>query len=90
MLQNRIYRGEITHQGTAYPGQHKAIIDPELWQIVQNKLAANRQEHSLAVGAEAPSLLADRRCRRPSDDADPCHKESQAILLLCLGAAFGR
>ena len=24
------------------------------------------------------------------DDADPCHKESQAILLLCLGAAFGR
>ena len=23
----------ITHQGTAYPGQHKAILDPELWQI---------------------------------------------------------
>ena len=42
MLQNRIYRGEIVHQGTAYPGQHKAILDPELWQIVQNKLAANR------------------------------------------------
>ena len=56
MLQNRLYRGEITHQGTAYPGQHKAILDPELWQIVQDKLAANRQERSLAVGAE--SLLA--------------------------------
>src|ERR1700726_2372715 len=47
MLQNRIYRGEITHQGTAYPGQHKAILDPELWQIVQDKLTANRREHSL-------------------------------------------
>ena len=35
MLQNWIYRGEVLHQGTAYPGQHKAIIDPELWQIVQ-------------------------------------------------------
>ena len=58
MLQNRIYRGDIVHQGTAYPGQHKAILDPELWQIVQDKLAANRQERSLAVGAEAPSLLA--------------------------------
>ncbi len=58
MLQNRIYRGEIVHKGTAYPGQHEAIIDPELWQIVQDKLAANRQERSLAVGAEAPSLLA--------------------------------
>jgi site-specific DNA recombinase len=58
MLQNRTYRGEIVHQGTAYPGQHKAIIDPELWQIVQDKLAANRRERSLAVGAPAPSLLA--------------------------------
>ena len=53
-----VCRGEITHQGTAYPGQHKAILDPELWQIVQDKLTANRRERSLAVGAEAPSLLA--------------------------------
>ena len=58
MLQNWIYRGEVLHQGTAYPGQHKAIIDPELCQIVQDKLTANRQERALAVGAEAPSLLA--------------------------------
>jgi site-specific DNA recombinase len=58
MLQNRIYRGEIVHQGVAYSGQHQAILDPELWQIVQDKLAANRQERALAVGAEAPSLLA--------------------------------
>src|ERR1700738_296095 len=58
MLQNRIYRGDIVHQGTAYPGQHEAILDPELWQIVQNKLAVHREERALAVGAEAPSLLA--------------------------------
>ena len=58
MLQNRIYRGEITHQGAAFPGQHEAIIDPELWEIVQDKLAANRHERSLAAGAVAPSLLA--------------------------------
>ena len=55
---NLLYRGEITHQGTAYPGQHEAILDPELCQIVQDKLAANRRERALAVGAEAPSLLA--------------------------------
>jgi hypothetical protein len=58
MLQNRLYRGEITHQGAAFPGQHEAIIDPELWEIVQDKLAANRHERSLAAGAETPSLLA--------------------------------
>ena len=66
MLQNRLYRGDIVHQGEAYPGQHEAILDPELWQIVQDKLAANRHERALAVGAEAPSLplLAARRVLR--------------------------
>ena len=58
MLQNRIYRGKIVHNGTAYPSQHEAIIAPELWQSVQDKLAANRHERSMAVGAETPSLLA--------------------------------
>src|SRR5262249_34650557 len=58
MLQNRLYRGEVGHKDQIYPGQHDAIIDAELWKIVQDKLAANRQARTLAVGAEAPSLLA--------------------------------
>jgi hypothetical protein len=58
MLQNRIYCGEIKHKENAYPGQHEAIIDPDLWQVVQDKLAANRQERALGVGADSPSLLA--------------------------------
>jgi len=57
MLQNRLYRGEIAFKGKTYPGQHDAIVDAELWQIVQEKLAANRLARSLSVGAEAPSLL---------------------------------
>ena len=57
MLQNRLYRGEVAHKDNIYPGQHEAIVDAELWQIVQDKLAASRRERSLAVGAEAPSLL---------------------------------
>ena len=35
MLQNRIYRGEITHKGNSYPGEHPAIIDQQLWDEVQ-------------------------------------------------------
>ena len=57
MLQNRLYRGEVAHKGNVYPGQHDAIVDAELWQIVQDKLAGKRRERSMAVGAEAPSLL---------------------------------
>ena len=31
------------------PVGDEAILDPELWQIVQNKLAVHRQERALAV-----------------------------------------
>jgi site-specific DNA recombinase len=78
MLQNRIYRGEILHQGTAYPGQHAAIIDPELWRIVQDKLAANRQERALAVGAEAPSLLAGLIVDADGSRMTPTHATKKA------------
>ena len=58
LLQNHLYRGEITHQGNIYPGQHEAIIDAELWEVVQEKLSGNRQARALGATAEEPSLLA--------------------------------
>ena len=78
MLQNRIYRGDIVHQCEAYPGQHEAIIDPEIWQIVQDTLAANRHEHSFAVGAEAPSLLAGLIVDSDGNRMTPTHATKKA------------
>ena len=78
MLQNRLYRGDIVHQGEAYPDQHEAILDPELWQIVQNKLAVHRQERALAVGAEAPSLLAGLIVDADGNPMTPTHAKKRA------------
>ncbi|MGH8322259.1 MAG: recombinase family protein [Steroidobacteraceae bacterium] len=78
MLQNRLYRGEVAHKDNIYPGQHEAILDPELWQIVQDKLAANRHEHSLAVGAEAPSLLAGLIGDADANRMTPTHATKRA------------
>src|SRR5205085_10768700 len=39
MLQNRIYRGEITHKDSSYPGEHPAIVEQPLWDDVQALLA---------------------------------------------------
>ena len=33
LLRNRIYRGQIVHKDKAYPGEHEAIIDRELWEL---------------------------------------------------------
>ena len=58
MLRNPIYRGEISHKGERYPGQHPAIIDQDLWDQVQAKLEGNRVERKTGVLAKQPSLLA--------------------------------
>ena len=57
MLQNRIYRGEITHKGNSYPGEHPAIIDQQLWDEVQELVAKNRVERATGARAKYPSLL---------------------------------
>ena len=57
MLGNAIYRGQITHKGTIYPGEHPAIIDGELWDATQRQLAANRNGERSPT-ATAPSMLA--------------------------------
>jgi DNA invertase Pin-like site-specific DNA recombinase len=58
MLQNRIYRGEITHKGSAYPGEHKPIVDQTLWDKVRAVLAENRVDRATGADAKYPSLLA--------------------------------
>src|SRR6202140_5318199 len=58
MLQNRIYHGEIVHKDKHYPGEHEAIIDPQLWDAVLARLAANAVERSAGGRAKHPSLLA--------------------------------
>ena len=57
MLQNRTYRGEATHKGNAYPGEHAAIVDKPLWDAVQAVLAENRVARATGANTKQPSLL---------------------------------
>lgn len=59
ILKNRIYLGEIAHQGKVYPGEHQAIIDQHLWDAVQQMMSTQRidrrrgnsyHHHSFLVG----------------------------------------
>ncbi|MGD0280313.1 MAG: recombinase family protein [Smithella sp.] len=45
ILSNPIYIGQIRHKGTCHQGQHKAIIDQELWEKVQQHMASKSIEH---------------------------------------------
>ncbi|WP_397591010.1 recombinase family protein [Sphingorhabdus sp.] len=44
LLRNRIYLGQITHKDKSYPGEHDAIIEADLFQQVQERLAANHHK----------------------------------------------
>jgi DNA invertase Pin-like site-specific DNA recombinase len=41
LLRNRTYLGETVHKDKSYPGQHAAIIDPILFDAVQQQLDRN-------------------------------------------------
>src|SRR5689334_15518560 len=58
MLQNRIYLGEVVHKKQHYPGEHASIVDRDLWERVQARLAANSVEREGGGRATSPSLLA--------------------------------
>ena len=73
MLQNRIYRGEITHKGNAYPGEHPPIVDEALWDQVQAVLAENRVDRATGSDAKQPSLLAGLAFDETGERLTPSH-----------------
>ena len=73
MLQNRIYRGEITHKGDAYPGEHPALVDRVLWDQVQAILAENRVNREVGSYAKQPSLLAGLAFDETGERLTPSH-----------------
>jgi site-specific DNA recombinase len=74
MLKNRIYLGEICHKGTAYPGEHMAIVDQALFDRVAQLLERNCVDHANAVRADQPSLL----CGLVQDSLGRCMTPSHA------------
>jgi site-specific DNA recombinase len=45
MLSNPIYIGQIRHKKTVYAGEHESIISQEMWNNVQQHIAANRNNN---------------------------------------------
>lgn len=58
LLNNRIYRGEMVHKGNAWPGEHEAIIDAELWERVSHLISEARVDRKSRRNAREASLLA--------------------------------
>jgi site-specific DNA recombinase len=73
LLQNRLYRGEISHKGAVYPGEHAAIIDATLWDAVQQQLTDHRANGSEGPKGAIPNLLARLLHDEAGDRLVPSH-----------------
>ena len=57
LLNNRVYRGEALHKGKAYPGEHDAIIDADLWARVHAILQESPRKRANNSRAQTSALL---------------------------------
>jgi DNA invertase Pin-like site-specific DNA recombinase len=57
LLNNRVYIGDAVHKGTAYPGEHEAIITRALWDKVHGILRESPRVRAGRTRAATPTLL---------------------------------
>jgi DNA invertase Pin-like site-specific DNA recombinase len=57
LINNRVYIGDAVHKGTAYPGEHEAIITRALWDKVHGILRESPRVRAGRTRAATPALL---------------------------------
>jgi DNA invertase Pin-like site-specific DNA recombinase len=57
MLNNRVYIGQAVHKGTSYAGEHKAIVDRDIWDKVHAILTESPRKRAANTRANTPALL---------------------------------
>jgi site-specific DNA recombinase len=57
LLNNRVYVGDAVHKGTAYPGEHEAIVDRDLWNRVHGILRESPRVRARHTRTTEPALL---------------------------------
>ncbi len=73
ILSNRLYIGDVHHNGSHYRGEHEAIVETVLWDDVASLLVENRNDRKHGTTAEDPSLLAGMIFDETGQPLTPTH-----------------
>ncbi len=82
ILTNPIYAGRIRHKTKVWPGQHPALIDPEVWDALQEQLkggamrARLNTERNRGGPQKQVSLLAGKVFDETGDRLTPSHTKT--------------
>jgi site-specific DNA recombinase len=64
LLMNATYAGKVEHRGVIYKGEHDAIVDAAVWNVVNSELRAGRREGPPVV--RVPPLCSPAYCCAPT------------------------
>ncbi|MEO0636679.1 MAG: recombinase family protein [Pseudomonadota bacterium] len=73
ILTNPIYAGRIRHKGQVFNGQHRAIIDPDRWDELQDRLAGRSAKKRRTKQHRDPAPLAGKLFDEAGEKLTPSH-----------------
>jgi hypothetical protein len=78
LLRNRFYVGEVVYRGEVHGGEHEPILDRDLFEAVQAKLAAGAVERQVRLQG-SPSLLTGRIFDDRGNRMSPTHSNKLGV-----------
>ena len=75
ILANPLYAGRIRHKDKIHDGQHPAIVTPDLWQQVQDRLTGDAARDRRKANATIGSPLAGKLYDETGDRLTPSHTQ---------------
>ncbi len=78
LLRNRFYIGEVVYKGDILPGEQKPIIDRDLFDAVQDKLA-EQQNNYTATRTASEALLVGRIFDDRGNRVSPSHTRKKGV-----------
>jgi hypothetical protein len=78
LLKNRFYIGEVVYRGEAHFGEHKPIVDRDLFAAVQAKLAENAVARQVRLKG-SPAILTARIFDDRGNRMSPTHSNKRGV-----------
>jgi site-specific DNA recombinase len=78
LLKNRFYIGEVVYRGATHRGEHEPILDRELFEAVQAKLAANAVTRQVRLKG-SPAILTGRIFDDRGNRMSPSHSNKLGV-----------
>jgi site-specific DNA recombinase len=78
LLKNRFYIGKVAYRGEVHRAEHEPILDPDLFEAVQAKLAANAVDRQIRLQG-SPAILTGRIFDDRGNRMSPTHSNKLGV-----------